>query len=318
MTLGSLGDDMTGRIVEISTEHRHLSMQRGFLVVSESAGDHNEIGRVPLDDITAVVSHAHGVTFTANVLSALAQRGAPFVLCSANHSPVGFLLPVEGHFEQAHRIEKQAAASLPTRKRLWTEIVKAKLMQQAKTLQAAGCSSAPLSALAPKVRSGDPDNLEAQGARRYWKLLFGERFLRDPSTEGANSMLNYGYTILRAAMARSVIAAGLHPSLGLHHSNDRNPMRLVDDLMEPFRPLVDLITWELQGRGCKSLTPDAKRHLVRVLQLDMSTTAGSTPAAVCMDRLASSLGQVFTGDRRNLDLPDPGLKRLLTSNVGSQ
>src|SRR5690606_10653558 len=120
--------------------------------------------------------------------------------------------------------------SLPLRKRLWASFVKAKLQQQAAVLEAVGAPTAPLAYLVRKVKSGDPDNVEAQGARRYWGLLFGESFRRDRSADGANGLLNYGYTVMRAATARAVIAAGLHPSLGLHHSNDNNAMRLVDDL----------------------------------------------------------------------------------------
>jgi CRISPR-associated protein Cas1 len=298
---------MVGRIVEIATDHRHISMHRGFLVIQESQGDRHEVGRVPLDDILAVIANAHGVTWTTNVLCSLAQRGAPFVLCGPNQLPVGFLLPTDGNFEQSHRIEGQATSSQPTRKRLWSALVKAKLKQQAHTLRATGRPDAHLEALALKVRSGDPENLEAQGAQRYWKLLFGDKFVRDRSREGLNSILNYGYTILRAAMARSVIAAGLHPSVGLHHSNDRNAMRLVDDLMEPFRPMVDLLAWELNRQAATSLTPDVKRSLVKVLEIDMETPAGRTPISVCMDHLATSLAQVFIGGRKHLALPVAGM-----------
>ena len=309
---------MIGRIVEVADDKRHLSMHRGFMVVQDSAGDQKLLGQVPLDDIAAVIANAHGVTYTNNLLVAFAERGIPFVLCSANHNAVGMLLPIEGNFEQAKRIEAQIGANLPTHKRLWASVVKAKLEQQAAALEAIGSPTAPLSALAAKVRSGDPENLEAQGARRYWGLLFGEGFHRDQDGDGVNALLNYGYTVLRSAMARAVIAAGLHPSIGLHHSNDNNAMRLVDDLMEPFRPCIDLRVWQLRRKNETNITPETKRSLVRTLYDDMQTDAGATPVMVCMQKLATSLAQVYVGEREKLDLPLPGLPLSLAASFNDE
>lgn len=304
---------MIGRIVEVADDRRHLAMNRGFMVVKDTEGPSKELGQVPLDDIAAVIANAHGLSYTNNLLVALAERGAPFVLCAANHNAVGMLLPIEGNFEQAKRIEAQIGASLPTHKRMWAAVVRAKLEQQAAALEAAGAPPAPLQALATKVRSGDPDNLEAQGARRYWSLLFGNGFRRDQDGGGVNALLNYGYTVLRAATARAVIAAGLHPSIGLHHSHDNNAMRLVDDLMEPFRPVIDLKVWQLKRNGEELVTPEAKRALVRTLYDDMQTTAGATPVMVCAQKLAVSLAQVYLGQRDKLDLPLPGLPLALAA-----
>jgi len=298
---------MIGRIVEVADDRRHLSMNRGFMVVHDTEAGGKEMGQIPLDDIAAVIANAHGLSYTNNLLVALTERGAPFVLCAANHNAVGMLLPVEGNYQQAHRIEAQIGASQPTHKRMWAAVVRAKLEQQAAALGAAGASTAPLLALVRKVRSGDPENIEAQGARRYWGLLFGENFRRDRDAGGINGMLNYGYTVLRACTARSVVAAGLHPSIGLHHSNDNNAMRLVDDLMEPFRPMVDLKVWQLQRGGECEVTPPCKRALVRTLFDDMQTDVGATPVMVCTQKLAVSLAQVYTGERDKLDLPLPGL-----------
>lgn len=298
---------MIGRIVEIADDRRHLFVNRGFMVVKDTEGERKELGQVPLDDIAAVIANAHGLSYTNNLLVALAERGAPFVLCGANHNAVGMLLSLDGHHVQAKRIEAQIAAGLPMQKRLWAAVVKSKLEQQAAALEAAAAPTVPLQALVAKVRSGDPDNLEAQGARRYWGLLFGSQFRRDQDGDGLNALLNYGYTILRSATARAVVAAGLHPSIGLHHSNDANAMRLVDDLMEPFRPVVDLKAWQLHKAGESHVTPDTKRSLVRVLYDDMQTAVGVTPVMVCMQRLATSLAQVYLGERAKLDLPLPGL-----------
>lgn len=309
---------MIGRIVEVADDRRHLFIHRGFMVVQDTEGQRKELGQVPLDDIAAVIANAHGLSYTNNLLVALAERGAPFVLCAATHNAVGMLLPIEGNFEQAHRIEAQIAASRPTQKRLWANIVRAKLEQQAAALEAAGAAVAPLAALATKVRSGDPENLEAQGARRYWGLLFGEGFRRDQNAGGLNGLLNYGYTVLRAATARAVIAAGLHPSIGLHHSNDNNAMRLVDDLMEPFRPAIDLKVWQLRRNGEGEVTPEAKRALVRTLYDDMQTDSGATPVSVCAQRLATSLAQTYLGQRDRLDLPLPGLPLGLAASIDEE
>ena len=306
---------MVGRIVEIADDRRHLFMNRGFMVVRDTEGERKELGQIPLDDIAAVIANAHGISYTNNLLVALAERGVPFVLCGPNHNAVGMLLTLDGHHVQAKRIEAQIAASAPTVKRLWAAVVKAKLEQQAAALEAAGAPTAPLTALVAKVRSGDPDNIEAQGARRYWSLLFGPDFRRDQDGGGLNGMLNYGYTILRSATARAVVAAGLHPSIGLHHSNDANAMRLVADLMEPFRPVVDLKVWQLRHAGGDDVTPDSKRALVRVLYDDMQTNVGVTPVMVCMQRLATSLAQVFLEDRTKLDLPLPGLPLSLAGSL---
>lgn len=306
---------MIGRVVEIADDRRHLFVSRGFMVVQDTEGERKELGQIPLDDIAAVIANAHGLSYTNNLLVALTERGAPFVLCAANHNAVGMLWPIDGNFQQAKRFDAQLAATRPTHKRLWAEVVRSKLQQQAAALEAAGQPFVPLSALITKVRSGDPDNLEAQAARRYWSLLFGDDFRRDQYGGGINSLLNYGYTVLRAAMARAVIAAGLHPTLGLHHSNEGNPMRLVDDLMEPFRPIVDLHIWKLQKDGEISITPDSKRSLVRTLYDDMQTSSGATPVMVCMQRLAVSLAQVYLKQRDGLDLPLPGLPLSMAADL---
>lgn len=309
---------MIGRIVEVADDRRHLFMSRGFMVVQDTEGERKELGQVPLDDIAAVIANAHGLSYTNNLLVALAERGAPFVLCAANHNAVGMLLPIDGNHHQGRRFDAQLQATKPTTKRLWAEVVRAKLEQQAAALEAMGSPTAPLTALVSKVRSGDPDNMEAQGARRYWGLLFGDKFRRDQDAGGLNAMLNYGYTVLRAATARAVIAAGLHPTLGLHHSNDSNPMRLVDDLMEPFRPVIDLKIWQLRRNDEAEITSETKRALVRTLYDDMQTDVGATPVMVCMQKLATSLAQVYLGERDKLDLPLPGLPLALAAALNDE
>jgi CRISPR-associated protein Cas1 len=305
---------MIGRIVEIADDNRHLSLQRGFMVVTDTGRERKEIGQVPIDDIAAIIANAHGMSYTNNLLVALAERGAPFVLCGANHNPAGMLIGVDGNYNQARRFDAQIAASKPTHKRMWAEIVRSKVAQQAAVIEATGGNPTPLTTMLNKIKSGDPDNIEAQAARLYWTQLMGNDFRRDQNAGGINSLLNYGYTILRACTARSVIAAGLHPTISLFHSNANNPMRLVDDLMEPFRPMADLKVWQLAQKDETELQPNTKRALVHVMYDDMQTDAGATPVMTCIQRLATSLVQIYLGERNNLDTPLPSLPIDLASH----
>ncbi len=293
---------MLGRIVVISEDNRHLQLSRGFLEV-KCTQTQEIVGRVPLDDIATVIAEAHGISYSNNLLVALAERGAPFVLCNSNHNAVGMLLSVDGNYQQGKRFDAQIAASLPLKKRLWASIVKAKLAQQAAVLTAIGINDVPVASLASRVKSGDPDNIEAQGARRYWPLLFGDDFRRNQNLSGVNALLNYGYTVLRACTARAVVAAGLHPTLGLHHKNEQNAMRLVDDLMEPFRPMVDVQVWQLKQRQEVDITQVTKRTLIQTLYQDMHTHKGASPVMTCIQDLATSLAQIFLGEEKRLALP---------------
>ncbi|MFT3897789.1 MAG: type II CRISPR-associated endonuclease Cas1 [Thermomonas sp.] len=207
------------------------------------------------------------------------------------------------HHRQGARLDAQAAASLPTKKRLWQEIVRSKLGMQAATLGAYGLPEPPLRALIPKVASGDARNMEGVGARRYWSLLFGKDFRRDQDGEGINALLNYGYTILRATVARHLLATGLHPGLPLHHANDANAMRLVDDLMEPFRPLVDAQVRQLADIGRYDVDMANKRELGLMMARGVQTEEGLSPVSVAIERLCLSLAQVFEKQRKNLALP---------------
>jgi CRISPR-associated protein Cas1 len=291
---------MIGRTVEIAEDGRHLAALRGFMTVSASGA---ELGRVPLDDIGVVVVNAHGVTYSNNLIVALAERGAGMVLCGPNHSPVAWMWPIVGHHAQALRMRTQMEATKPLGKRLWQIVVRAKIVQQGAVLEACGHTGNGLVLMARQVASGDSANLEAQAARRYWPLMFGEDFRRDRAQPGINGLLNYGYTILRSATARAVVAAGLHPSLGIHHRNRVNDMCLVDDLMEPFRPVVDFQVKRLVANGIGDVTREAKEALAGIVTFDMRTEAGTTPLGGCLERLAISLGQSFETRAANLDLP---------------
>ena len=291
---------MIGRIIEIAEDGRHLAKARGFLTVS---ADKAEIGRVPIDDVGAVIASAHGITYSNNLLTALAERCIPLVVCGSNHMPAAFLWTADGHYEQAGRMADQAAASKPLRKRLWSQIVRAKILGQGATLEAVGAPHGGFYLLSRKVRSGDPDNVEAQAARRYWPLLFGGEFRRDRREPGVNAMLNYAYTVLRAGAARAVMAAGLHPALGIAHRQRGNAFALADDLMEPFRPVADLLVSDLAKAGFADVDKETKPRLAQVLATDMSGPRGVSPVGVCLQRLALSAARCFAGEARELELP---------------
>lgn len=290
------------RIVEIASDNLHLSAHRGFLKLSR---DGDEIGRVALADIGAVILRGHGATLSINLCSRLSDQGAPMVICGSNQSPSSLLWPMQGHYEQGRRMEAQAAASKPLRKRAWRDLVKAKIRAQADVLAAIHGPDARLERMVGQVQSGDSSNIEAQAARRYWQALMGEGFIRDRKADGANAALNYGYTVLRAGAARSIIAAGLHPSLSIHHESRGDALRLSDDLMEPFRPFVDLIAWRLYvGDEPLELDPKIKTQLAAVLTLDLPGSEGVSPIQIWLDRLALSYAKICLGESKALDLPD--------------
>lgn len=300
---------MVGRVVEVASEGRHLARLRGLMTVSKNGV---EDARVPLDDIGVLLCNARGLSYSNDLMTELARRGVAVVLCGANYLPTAWLWPLEGHHIQAMRMRCQLEASLPLRKRLWQRIVREKIAQQSNVLELLQLSSGDIKASARRVRSGDPDNVEAQVARKYWPLLFGGNFRRDRYGGGPNPFLNYGYTVLRAAVARAVVAAGLHPSLGIHHHNRSNPMCMVDDLMEPFRPFVDYASVRLVAEGRNELTPESKQALAEVLTMDMHTERGTTPLQTCIERAAQSLAQSFEAGKPALVFPN----RPLTDGLG--
>jgi CRISP-associated protein Cas1 len=291
---------MLGRIIEIEGEGRRLSLERGFLAVH---GPEGRLGEAPLDDIEALIISNPAASVTTQLVSALMQRGTPIVMSGANFKPTAYVLPVDGHHAQGLRFEAQANVSLPTRKRLWAEIVVAKIKAQAAALDSIGVTSIPIAALADKVRSGDPDNMEALAAQRYFPAMFGKGFFRHRDGDGINALLNYGYTVLRAATARAIIGAGLHPSLALHHRSRGDAFRLADDLMEPFRPAIDLLALALVREGAADLETSVKRRLAGILHADYQTEDGATILSNVLVRLCQSLAQVYLGERKTILLP---------------
>lgn len=292
---------MLGRIVELATEGGRIGVDRGFLTITSATSQ----GKVALDDVEAVIASARGLTYSNAALAALAERGAPLVICGRDYAPAAVLMPMNGHFQQGIRMAAQARATKPMSKRLWASVVRAKILAQAEALDRVGANSARLRRLADAVRSGDPDNCEAQAAQAYWPGFMGKDFRRDRAARDVNGLLNYGYAVLRAATARAVAGAGLHPSLSIHHHSRGEALRLADDMMEPFRPAVDLVARRLRDEGVTEVTTAAKADLAAILHLDYLTDNGRTPMSNCLSRLCGSLAKVYLKESDRLDFPRP-------------
>lgn len=295
---------MTDRILDISENPASLSVRRGQLQIDTEAGR----ASVPLADLAALVVSHPRATYTQAVLAGLVEAGGAFVVCDERRLPVGLLLPLDAHYVQTERITRQAALPLPRRKRLWQQIVRAKIAAQAGLLQKLRGDDAGLAALAPLVRSGDPANVEARAAQRYWPALFADKaFRRNRKADDQNRYLNYAYAVLRATVARAVCAAGLHPSMGLHHSNRYNSFCLADDLLEVLRPLADeaaVEAWESFGSDAP-LGNEVKAVLLAPLTGRLDMEGERRTLFDCLARTAQSLAQVCEGKRKDLALPTP-------------
>jgi CRISP-associated protein Cas1 len=285
---------MIGRIIEIATPGTHLRKIRGSLSVEAPT---QPAQTIPLDTLDAVILH-NDTTLSVASINALLDVGAIVVFCNDKYYPAALAFPFEGHHIQAERMRLQLSASQPLRKRLWQAIVQEKIQQQSALLERTVQSHA-LRSFPGRVQSGDSENIEAQAARVYWRELFGPDFRRGRFTDPENSLLNYGYAVLRATTARAVASSGLHPSFALHHRDARNAMALVDDIMEPYRPTTDLIAHDIsrQGRGLDS---EAKAALASIIVTDIHTDTGLSPLRNCVLRTASSLIKAF--ERKEPDI----------------
>jgi len=264
-------ENLMGRIVEVSSEGYSLRINRGFLVLSIKGGTTPE-RKVPLDEIESLVVNTSAASLTSGVLTSLAQRGTPVVFCDTRHLPIATSLPLSDNYEHSKRLREQARLTQSQADRIWAQIVKSKIHRQSEVLAQSGKSDINLRHIADKVLDGDPGNCEAEAAKVYWKSLFGDGFRRS-ADDVINARLNYGYAVLRATLARFVCAHGLSPSLGIHHRNAANSMCLIDDLMEPFRPLID---WEVSKmeRVAEALTKDEKVRLVGLIKLKVRSDTG--------------------------------------------
>jgi CRISPR-associated protein Cas1 len=339
---------MTERVLDISEGAAKVSVRNRLLVVARPEAA--EV-TMPLEEAVVVVCSHPQIVFTQAALAEVALKGGMVVVCGSNHHPAGMLLPVSGHHLQAERFIQQAEAPKPVCKRVWRQVVRAKILHQARVLERVqghdgrgdrpeaveisprrarstrsgenegrilrdlralrgeeldGLAELGLRAMAERVRSGDPENVEAQAARKYWPLLFGPAFLRDREAAGVNPMLNYGYAILRAMTARAVCAAGLHPTLGLHHHNKYNAFCLADDLMEPFRPLVDRTVAEFLAfyGPDPAMDKTAKQGLIEGLTGRVRVGGEWRTVFDALTRMAASLAGVYAGERKEILLPE--------------
>ncbi len=275
---------MTNHILDLSESPAYLHVNQSRLVIDRK--DEPPV-ILPLAEVAVLIAAHAQVKFTQAVLAGLASAGGVFVVCDTRRLPVGMMLPLDAHHWQVTRFTQQAVAKLPTKKRLWQQVVRAKIIAQAGVLEEFSGADKGLRNLADEVRSGDPSNVEAQAARRYWSALFGEGFRRDREAADANLLLNYGYGVLRAIVARAICAAGLHPSLGLHHHHRASGYPLADDLMEPFRAVVDRSVVRFMQLGTCGTDTDNKQSVVRERGWRERTVS-----------TAASLAAVFMGERR--------------------
>lgn len=290
------------RVIEIQNDGYFLSSERGFMVL-EKKGE-PEARHIPLDDIGVLILSG-GCSLSTNLINRLVDAGSAIVVCGANYHPHALIQPVVGNQAQSGRIRQQMNASLPLQKRIWQALVQAKICNQGEVLAQWNGNDGGLADLASRVGSGDPDNKEGQAARRHWPALFGPDFRRDPALPGTNALLNYGYAIVRAQVARSVAACGLYPGLGVKHENDQNPFCLVDDLIEPFRPVVDHTVrgLTLDCPEPPELTPQIKRELAAILQVRLRGREDTAILPTHILRLCQSLVTSFETGKNSLILP---------------
>jgi CRISPR-associated protein Cas1 len=296
---------MLRKTIEIATPGTRLSVAHRQLVI-----DRPDLPKatVPIEDLGVLVVDDGRASYTQAVFVECLAAGATVIVTGRDHLPAGMMLPMEGHHALTERHWAQVEAGAPLRKRLWQALVAAKLRQQGRVLKEAGSDDAGLTALAARVRSGDPDNFEAQGAQRYWPKLFGRDFRRDRAAEGTNALLNYGYTIVRAGCARSLVASGLIPSLGVWHRHRSNPFCLADDLLEPWRPVVD---WKVRGLCVAGEPPPSlddrptRAALLTIFNETVLLGGKRWPLLLGIEQSAASLAKALTlNDREALILPE--------------
>lgn len=263
----------------------------------------------PIEDLGVVVLDNKQITITSGAMEALLENNCALITCDSKSMPVGLMLPLYGNTTQNERFRGQLAASVPLKKQLWQQTVQAKINNQAAALAiCTGEESKCMRVWANDVRSGDPDNLEARAAAYYWRTLFSDLdgFTRDREGIPPNNLLNYGYAILRAIVARGLVASGLLPTLGIHHHNRYNAYCLADDIMEPYRPYVDKLVFDLYQRQRKevSLTKETKVALLAIPTLDVRISKKRSPLMVAVGQTTSSLYKCFSGELRRIAYPE--------------
>lgn len=289
----------------------HLSLRHNQLVIKRAepySGKAEELMR-PIEDIGVIIIESEQVTLTSALIASLLTSNAALIFCDEKHMPSGLLLPLEGNTLQEERFSNQIGASVPLKKQLWQQTVSMKIRNQGAVLRIVrNIETGNFQKWAQSVRSGDPDNLEGRAAAYYWRNIFGDNsgFRRDRDQDDVNQLLNYGYAILRAIIARSLVGSGLLPTLGIHHSNKYNAYCLADDIMEPYRPYVDMLVIDMvvNRKLPHKLTAETKRELLTIPTLDVKINNLSRPLLVAASFTTASLAKCFSGESRKISYPE--------------
>lgn len=263
---------------------------------------------IPIEDIGIVVLDNKRITITQGVMEALLENNAAIVTCNESHLPIGMHLPLVGNTTQTERMRHQIEASLPLKKQLWQQTISAKIQNQAAILKhMRGTEVRNMLKWASEVKSGDSENLEARAAVYYWQNAFPmiENFTRSREGEIPNNLLNYGYAILRAIVARALVSSGLLTTLGIHHRNKYNAFCLADDIMEPYRPYVDRLVMQLYDKypDCEELTKELKTELLQIPVLDVIISNKRSPLMLAVSTTTSSLQKCYAGESRKIIYP---------------
>ena len=262
----------------------------------------------PIEDIGVLVLDNKQITVTSGVLEALLENNCAVITCDSKSMPVGLMLPLYGNTTQNERFRHQLDASLPLKKQLWQQTIKVKIENQAAVLKKyAGSEIRCMKVWASEVKSGDSENMEARAAAYYWKNLFSiDGFTRDREGIPPNNLLNYGYAILRAIVARGLVSSGLLPTLGVHHHNRYNAYCLADDIMEPYRPYVDELVCQIveSGMEYEVLTKEIKGRLLTIPTLEVTISGKRSPLMVAVGQTTASLYKCFSGELRKISYPE--------------
>jgi len=292
---------MIKRCVEVGSGPTHLALKNGQMIITREG---EEVGTVPIEDLGVLVLAHRAITVTLMLMSHLAKANVAVVFCGEDHHPVGLLLPMEGNIVHAKVLAAQARVKDKVKDGLWQTLVTAKVENQARVLDWLNLDGDPIRGVLRFQADKAPAVQEAQASQRYWPRLFGKSFRRRREGPPPNNMLNYGYAILRATVARALVAAGLHPALGLHHRNQYNAFALADDVMEPFRPLVDLAVHGLMRKTNGELNGLAKKELLGLVASPVHWKGMNSPFMVALQRTAASLRDVLSGEAREVELPE--------------
>lgn len=294
---------MLKRTLFISNPY-HLSLKNKQLVVSEKEG--MAVKTAPVEDIGFIVLDHPQISFTMKLVEELNAFNVATVFCDSKHLPSSMLLPLDANHIQNEIFRAQANASEPLRKNLWKQTIEAKIKNQSRLLARLGKNNIPLKAVAKTVKSGDSDNREGFAARLYWMELMGRNFIRDRYGDPPNPFLNYGYILLRSAVARALAGSGLLATLGIHHRNRYNAFCLADDVMEPYRPYVDEIVFAMNEKWPEAfvLEKEHKAELFQLMTADVKIGENKRPLMVALSQTTASLAKCFNGEIRKIVYPE--------------